>query len=74
MDQNTDKEDAEGASPQDGDKSQRAGAAKRSKTAQLQIHEERVQARVDALRTQCTDCYTLDDLLPTRQDRLLQGR
>lgn len=44
MDQNTDKEDDEGASPQDGDKSKRAGSAKRSKTAQLQIHEDRVIA------------------------------
>jgi len=48
MDQSTDKDneagDEEGASPQDGEKSQRAGSAKRSKTAQLQIHEERVIA------------------------------
>ena len=48
MDQNTDKDNEEsadeGASPQDGDKSKRAGSAKRSKTAQLQIHEERVIA------------------------------
>ena len=44
MDQNTDKDNEENASPQDGEKSKRAGSAKRSKTAQLQIHEERVIA------------------------------
>lgn len=49
MDQNTDKnKDQEGGgedtSPQDGDKVKRAGSAKRSKTADLQIHEERLIA------------------------------
>jgi hypothetical protein len=48
MDQNTGKDQEasadEGASPQDGDKVKRAGSAKRSKTADLQIHEERVIA------------------------------
>jgi len=44
MDQNTDKGDDEGASSQDGAKSKRAGSHKRSKTAQLQIHEECVIA------------------------------
>jgi len=50
MDQNTDKDksheegDDEGAWPQGADKSKRAGSAKRSKTAQLEIHEERVIA------------------------------
>lgn len=48
MDQNTDKNkdpegaDDEDASPQDADKVKRAGSAKRSKTANLQIHEEHV--------------------------------
>ena len=36
--------DGSGASPQDAGKSHRAGSAKRSKTAALQIHEERVIA------------------------------
>lgn len=48
MDQHTDKDneqgDDEGASSQDGAKSKRAGSHKRSKTAQLQIHEECVIA------------------------------
>ena len=48
MDQNTDRNqvdgDDEGVSPQDGEKRKRAGSAKRSKTAQLQIHEECVIA------------------------------
>lgn len=52
MDQGTDKNknkndeqgDDEGASPQDEEKSKRAGSAKQSKTAELQIHEERVLA------------------------------
>jgi len=51
MDQNTDKDneqgDDQGASPQDGAKSKRAGSIKRSKTAQLQIHEECVIAPVE---------------------------
>lgn len=50
MDQNTNKDqegdDDVGASPQDRDKVKRAGSAKRSKTAQLQIHEECVIAPV----------------------------
>lgn len=50
MDQNTDKDqeggDDKGASPQDGAKNKRAGSIKRSKTAQLQIHEECVIAPV----------------------------
>jgi len=48
MDENTDRNqvdgDDEGASPRDGEKSKRAGSAKRSKTAQLQIHAECVIA------------------------------
>ncbi|CDS54268.1 hypothetical protein [Polaromonas sp. CG9_12] len=50
MDQGTDKNknaeqgDDEGAPPQDEEKSKRAGSAKQSKTAALQIHEERVLA------------------------------
>jgi len=46
MDESTDKTDAPGdsASSKQGDKVKRAGSAKRSKTAQLQIHEERVIA------------------------------
>ncbi|MDP3651835.1 MAG: hypothetical protein Q8R67_09140 [Rhodoferax sp.] len=50
MDKNTDKnkdqegDDDEDASPADGDKVKRAGSAKRSKTAGLQIHEDRVIA------------------------------
>lgn len=46
MDQSTDKDDdpGDGASAQKGEKGKRAGSAKRSKTAQLEIHEERVIA------------------------------
>jgi hypothetical protein len=46
MDESTDKSDAPsgGASSKEGEKIMRAGSAKRSKTAQLQIHEERVIA------------------------------
>jgi ribosomal protein S17 len=46
MEESTDKTDAPGdsASSKEGDKVKRAGSAKRSKTAQLQIHEERVIA------------------------------
>ena len=46
MDESTDRQDEPGAgaaTPQ-GEKSKRAGSAKRSKTAQLEIHEERVIA------------------------------
>ena len=50
MDQHTDKDheqgDHKGAPSQDGAKSKRAGSIKRSKTAQLQIHEECVIAPV----------------------------
>ena len=46
MDQNTNPGEDKGASPQDGEKSKRAGSTKRSKTAQLQIHEECVIAPV----------------------------
>ena len=46
MQESTDKEDepGDGASEQEGEKIKRAGSAKRSKTAQLEIHEERVIA------------------------------
>lgn len=44
MDQNTDKDDDQGASPPDGEKAKRAGSAKKSKTAQLQIHQDCVIA------------------------------
>jgi len=46
MEESTDKTDApsDGASSKEGEKVKRAGSAKRSKTAQLQIHEERVIA------------------------------
>lgn len=46
MDESTDKDDepGAGAASQEGEKSKRAGSAKRSKTAQLKIHEERVIA------------------------------
>ena len=43
MDKNTNKDKNE-ASGEDGEKLKRPGSAKRSKTAQLQIHEERVVA------------------------------
>ena len=46
MEECTDKDDEPGddATQQDGQKSKRAGSHKRSKTAQLEIHEERVIA------------------------------
>lgn len=46
MDQHTNPGEDKGASSQDGAKSKRAGSTKRSKTAQLQIHEECVIAPV----------------------------
>ena len=42
MDENTDKDKADADQGEDAEKLKRAGSAKRSKTAQLQIHEERV--------------------------------
>ena len=46
MDESTDRQDepGAGAATLQGEKSKRAGSAKRSKTAQLEIHEERVIA------------------------------
>lgn len=43
-DENTDKDAADGAQGEDGEKPKRPGSAKRSKTAQLHIHEECVIA------------------------------
>ena len=42
MDENTDKDDGIGSRDEDEEKPKRSGSAKRHKTAQLQIHEERV--------------------------------
>lgn len=44
MDENTDKDAADAAQGEGGEKPKRPGSAKQSKTAQLQIHEERVIA------------------------------